>query len=171
MMTTNASIRFAVLLAGLAFACNGSEPDEDRGPIGKADLYGTCQGACGGQSDGNCYCDDICSYFGDCCSDRESECSAVSCADVGGACLSSPIDVTFAADCEDDYDRTSSDAACPAVNQSCCLPSAPQLSCSDVGGACLSSPIDVTFAADCEDDYNLASSDASCLAVNQACCI
>jgi len=49
----------------------------DRG--GKTDdyLYGSCADACGDQSlDGNCYCDDMCDYFGDCCDDKAAVCDA-----------------------------------------------------------------------------------------------
>lgn len=53
--------------------------DEDRGPIGKADLVGSCADDdggdfCGGPSYGNCWCDDLCEQFGDCCSDRAPVC-------------------------------------------------------------------------------------------------
>jgi len=52
-----------------------------RGPIGKADLAGSCaaQGAnsCGGPAqNGNCWCDDLCEGYGDCCSDYVTECLA-----------------------------------------------------------------------------------------------
>ncbi len=49
--------------------------DDDRGHVGKADLIGTCEDACGGQSnDGNCWCDDQCADFGDCCADQQDTC-------------------------------------------------------------------------------------------------
>lgn len=56
----------------------------ERVPIGKADLTGSCRqatgDACGGKSvGGNCYCDDGCAKYGDCCSDAASVCG------VGGA--------------------------------------------------------------------------------------
>lgn len=34
----------------------------------------TCQGFCGGQSSAGCYCDSLCSQYGDCCSDYTSWC-------------------------------------------------------------------------------------------------
>jgi hypothetical protein len=53
--------------------------DENRGPIGKADLYGQCMEIdmkfCGTKSSGNCYCDEACTDFQDCCSDYEAECT------------------------------------------------------------------------------------------------
>ena len=63
----------------------GSAPSgvEDRGPIGKADLFGSCMEIdikyCGGKSSGNCWCDDLCSTYGDCCDDYEDECVESSC--------------------------------------------------------------------------------------------
>jgi hypothetical protein len=53
---------------------------EVRGPIGKADLHGTCgpwankPDFCGGKSKGNCWCDDQCAEYGDCCADKEDYC-------------------------------------------------------------------------------------------------
>ena len=51
----------------------------DRQPLGKADAVGSCQaedGAdfCGGPSQGNCWCDDLCHTFGDCCADKVDTC-------------------------------------------------------------------------------------------------
>jgi hypothetical protein len=35
----------------------------------------TCEGACGGQAaDGSCWCDDACTYYGDCCDDLAEHC-------------------------------------------------------------------------------------------------
>ncbi len=57
----------------------GAQTEEDRGPIGKADLYGQCMEIdiryCGGKSSGNCWCDDACATYGDCCSDYQDECT------------------------------------------------------------------------------------------------
>jgi hypothetical protein len=51
----------------------------ERGPIGKADLYGQCMEIdikyCGGKSSGNCWCDELCESYGDCCSDYQAECT------------------------------------------------------------------------------------------------
>ena len=60
-------------------AVDDGAPTEDRGPIGKADLFGSCEADdgddhCGGKSDGNCWCDDLCVDFGDCCGDVEDVC-------------------------------------------------------------------------------------------------
>lgn len=59
---------------------------EQRGPIGKADLTGSCAGApdyCGGKSPGNCWCDATCTAHGDCCSDFKPTC--------GGLCWRSSV--------------------------------------------------------------------------------
>lgn len=67
-----------VLLAVAVFsaaACSSTGPDPERGPIGKADSIGTCDGACGGIAEaGDCYCDDACVDYGDCCSDHVAMC-------------------------------------------------------------------------------------------------
>lgn len=67
----------AILLAALAAAGCASSADDDRprGPIGKADSIGTCDGACGDiAAAGDCYCDDACVDFGDCCGDHVAMC-------------------------------------------------------------------------------------------------
>ncbi len=72
-----------LLLMTLAIACDTDlaathEPTHDpsRGEIGKADLSGSCADTqCERASlDGNCWCDDECESFGDCCSDYEAVC-------------------------------------------------------------------------------------------------
>lgn len=75
------SIRRAILplffLASLA-ACSSEgtfEPDPNRGPLGKADSIGSCLGNCGDQSV-DCWCDDQCAYYGDCCDDKATICDA-----------------------------------------------------------------------------------------------
>ncbi len=68
--------RLAIATLLLLVACDGGGPD--RGPIGKADLLGSCQSDdsnfCGEQSDGNCWCDELCDGFGDCCEDKVDVC-------------------------------------------------------------------------------------------------
>ncbi len=66
-----------------AAACAGqgdtgsSSGDPDRAPLGKADSVGTCEGACDGPAlYGNCWCDDLCESYGDCCSDKEDICES-----------------------------------------------------------------------------------------------
>ena len=85
--TLIASLFLLVPIAGGGCATDPIEPAEgdavaeetvERGPIGKADHYGQCMEIdikyCGGQSSGNCWCDDQCDNYGDCCSDYQSEC-------------------------------------------------------------------------------------------------
>jgi|GEM_PF-4389311 hypothetical protein len=51
------------------------EADAGRGATGNSKSDGfTCAGACGTQSPNGCWCDDLCSSFGDCCSDKEAVC-------------------------------------------------------------------------------------------------
>jgi HKD family nuclease len=69
-------------LATLAFAiavllASCASPSE-RGPLGKADGFGSCRTeggtACGGKSSGSCFCDDDCEAIGDCCEDKAEVC-------------------------------------------------------------------------------------------------
>lgn len=76
-MTRSILVSFVLLAA----ACTGSDTLTDglRGPIGKADLVGSCEGRCGEEPDpeadvGACGCDDACATFGDCCADKEALC-------------------------------------------------------------------------------------------------
>lgn len=76
-------------LFSIACTAAGDPSAPDRQPLGKADAYGSCaESDCGGQSpDGNCWCDDSCAEFGDCCADRVEVCEAPaerSCAGFGG---------------------------------------------------------------------------------------
>ena len=53
--------------------------NDDRGGLGKADLVGTCElpngdDRCGGHGVGNCWCDDLCVVYEDCCSDADTVC-------------------------------------------------------------------------------------------------
>jgi hypothetical protein len=75
---------FLLALLPLApVACSESEeaaPAEaqERAPLGKADAFGSCQtehgDLCGGPSQGNCWCDDLCHDYGDCCADKVDTC-------------------------------------------------------------------------------------------------
>lgn len=66
---------------GLACSVEPSNDGEGRGPLGKADAVGSCANGdatfCGDQSDGNCWCDDQCVDFGDCCGDKPLVCDGV----------------------------------------------------------------------------------------------
>lgn len=61
--------------AGISVQSQGECPSDD-GP--------SCEGSCGGQADG-CWCDELCSQFGDCCEDYEPACAAPSCDDMVAA--------------------------------------------------------------------------------------
>lgn len=105
----------------------GAGPGERRFKIGKADLFGACvtddADHCGSKGTGNCWCDKACIEFGDCCGDYHVECgdgAQGTCEELGGTCLSSPIDVTFGASCEQDFGLQTLDGACAAFNQTCC---------------------------------------------------
>ena len=71
----------SLLFASFVFIVGCSvEPDDPlvRHPLGKADLAGSCTlDSCDGPAErGNCWCDDACSDFGDCCSNYERICVA-----------------------------------------------------------------------------------------------
>ena len=81
--------RALLLSLGLSFfaaACDAGPAgdgtpaaNDDRGGLGKADLVGTCElphgkDRCGGHGVGNCWCDDLCVEYGDCCSDADTVC-------------------------------------------------------------------------------------------------
>ena len=63
---------------------NDGRPAADRGGIGKADLYGSCGDGCGAQGSGNCWCDSLCTGFGDCCADYEANCVDTSSSSAAG---------------------------------------------------------------------------------------
>ncbi|HET6582001.1 MAG TPA: hypothetical protein VFG69_01115 [Nannocystaceae bacterium] len=76
-------LRFLISLFPLLTACSvettsSSSGDGERGGLGKADLVGSCEHHgkefCGGKGKGNCWCDDACAEFGDCCSDADEVC-------------------------------------------------------------------------------------------------
>lgn len=67
----------------------------------------------------------ICKMFcpgdlNDCCAPNQCV-PTDTCAAQGGICLSSPIDVTFPAKCEADFDMVTASGTCGAVNQTCCI--------------------------------------------------
>ena len=70
-------MRTIVLTAVLAGACGAADNDPlDRGMLGKADLFGSCEGTecMGAARDGNCYCDEDCRRYDDCCADHAALC-------------------------------------------------------------------------------------------------
>ena len=112
-----------------------------------------------------------CEAFNQCCCGPSAAApSPPTCAKVGGLCLSDPMDVGFAADCEA-LGLPTLPGTCEAFNQSCCGQSAPlpPATCDTVGGVCLSDPMDVGFAADCEA-LGRTTLPGTCEAFNQSCC-
>jgi hypothetical protein len=102
---------FILLLSGCG-GQSGDTDDSNRGPIGKADsLSGSCDGACGGISDGDCYCDSICSDFGDCCLDAAEMCEVDECDLITNLCPEGYI--CQPGDCL---------AYCPDGDLGCCAP-------------------------------------------------
>ena len=73
------SILLALALPALiATGCvaDDLDPNSERVPLGKADAYGSCAADdCGDKSsDGNCWCDDLCTSYGDCCDNKVAAC-------------------------------------------------------------------------------------------------
>jgi hypothetical protein len=71
-MTTRPLFPLILIFALATAGCDSGAMS--RGPLGKSDNIGSCEGSCGGQSDGSCFCDDLCESFGDCCGDYEQVC-------------------------------------------------------------------------------------------------
>jgi eight-cysteine-cluster-containing protein len=73
-----------LLMFPILGACTVETTDSDpvvqeRGTLGKADLVGSCglpngKDFCGTKGTGNCWCDEACTDFGDCCSDAAELC-------------------------------------------------------------------------------------------------
>lgn len=87
--------RFFALLLPLFAACSiesgsSGNSDGDRGGLGKADLVGSCEHKgktfCGHKGKGNCWCDEACVDFGDCCSDADDVCGIEEPEPEGQAC-------------------------------------------------------------------------------------
>jgi len=89
-------LRFLSLLLPLFAACSttttdgGTPSDAERGGLGKADLVGSCEhknkDLCGGKGIGNCWCDEACVDFGDCCTDADEICGIEEPAPEGDPC-------------------------------------------------------------------------------------
>ena len=57
-----------------------------------ASAQGTCNGFCGGKSASTCWCDDLCTGFGDCCEDFKLVCEPEICGGIAGKVCSDPTD-------------------------------------------------------------------------------
>lgn len=107
--------RIQIIASLLLFAaCSpGAESDQaDRHPLGKADSVGSCiTSDCDGPSPdgGNCWCDDQCAEFGDCCPDKVEVCDAP---------VSQPCGGLAGLTCgEGEYCQFDQDATCGAADQ------------------------------------------------------
>jgi len=73
---------------------------------GQPIIFNSCAVGCGGQSDGTCWCDDLCEHYGDCCVDYKFHCGtcAGSCGGKakGVDCWCDNLCVGYG-DCCDDY--------------------------------------------------------------------
>lgn len=154
----NSKKLFPALLAAFALwslpACTEGESANgvERSPIAKSDSVGSCQASddtnfCGDQSDSNCFCDDNCDFYGDCCSDKLTVCATEfdSCADLecGDSCtICDPADV----DCLETalLKQCQSDGICAATVAECTGSSEPEenfgdcdvLACGDLCSVC-----------------------------------
>ncbi len=87
--TSIALLSFAIgaLLAGCS-ADNGTDTDSDdrrrRGALKADGLSGTCEDSCGKKSDGDCWCDEQCESYGDCCDDYKPVCEPGFCGGFAG---------------------------------------------------------------------------------------
>eukprot|EP00958_Prasinococcus_capsulatus_P000503 scaffold44_cov411-Prasinococcus_capsulatus_cf.AAC.28 len=57
---------------------NNQQPDDDVDDLGNPPVSEGCESFCGVQSDAGCWCDGLCSAFGDCCQDFAQVCSGAS---------------------------------------------------------------------------------------------
>lgn len=108
---------------------------ESRGNLTKSDLSGSCsqmapdQEACQGKSSGNCWCDENCAGFGDCCADYSAICS-IQCSPTGVACVP---------DCPASG-KLDSGAPCTKGNfnqATCTCDPVEEKTCEDAGGKCV----------------------------------
>ncbi|HEU5057407.1 MAG TPA: hypothetical protein VFU21_12810 [Kofleriaceae bacterium] len=115
-------VSFAALSAACATDAGDAGRDATRGPIGKADLVGSCAATdCDGPAlGGNCYCDELCVEYGDCCGDRVEVCEGPVAPTCGGF---------IGAACGDDmYCHYEDDARCGFADQTG--------TCRELPGAC-----------------------------------
>jgi hypothetical protein len=73
-MTLKTFLPLVVFLA----ACDATMPEQnaaERGTLTQAELTGSCADSCGAQSaSGTCWCDSLCTQYGDCCADIGQQC-------------------------------------------------------------------------------------------------
>jgi len=163
------AVGMVVMLAGAA-ACGEAAPVEGpsdpavsvelerRAGLGKADDAGSCQDACGGQSDhGACWCDDLCAKYGDCCADKKALCDQdVPCFAAGcsGQVCSEDPDVITICDMRPEYACLQAHGDCARQPDGECgwTPSPALSECLDAASQVC--PL-VLCAIDCPDGYVL----------------
>lgn len=155
-----------ILSLFLVSACDtasgpGADQSDDRGPIGKADVFGSCDDACGEMAkDGNCWCDFECASIGDCCEDATDVCEedgAEVCGGIGN--LGCPDGQTCLDDPNDDC-NLGEGADCSGL----CVPDEePTYVCGGIGG--LACPDGLTCIDDPSDDCNADGADCGGICV------
>jgi Kazal-type serine protease inhibitor domain/Somatomedin B domain len=130
-MTTKLLIALPLLVA-CTTAPEDGEVNAERGPLGKADAVGSCAASdCDGQAEGgNCYCDDQCAEYGDCCADRVEVCEAPVAKACGGL-AGLQCDDGFYCDYSDDANCGFADqtGVCREVPETCTEELAPVCGC------------------------------------------
>lgn len=155
--------RFALAAAlTLLAACAADDPAASRGPIGKADSVGSCANTdCDGPAaDGNCFCDDECSSFGDCCGDHVEVCESASAPCGGLAGLACPDNTYCHFEPEETCGAADHLGTCVALPEACIEIFAPVCGCDNetYGNSCFAAAAGVSVAAEGE-----------CIPAGQAC--
>jgi len=144
-------------------ACQVDDPDDgmdaaegDRG-IGKADQTGSCVDACGEQSPGGCWCDEMCAEFGDCCADLADACpgSVSECEAGGGTCLGGEVNCEALGQGFSDLDcGGGSGPMSPQL--SCCVPAEEpeETECEAGGGTCHGGEVNCEALGDAFSDLD-----------------
>ncbi len=85
-MNTRYSLALLTVVALCALGCSEQASSTRRSRAGKADgLSGSCAASCDDQSqNGDCYCDEQCDSFGDCCDDYQAICKSKACGGFAG---------------------------------------------------------------------------------------
>ena len=140
-------------------ACTSLEQETThRGPLEKADAVGSCAlesggDSCGGPAAlGNCWCDDACEIYGDCCSDKADVCDGSQnlCEDFVPPCQSD-------SDCGEGFECVTEPMGCNPSNCSCDPQTGAVMCTADCSGKICQPKVDL-----CEDFVPPCQSDAEC---------
>jgi hypothetical protein len=147
------------LMAGCASDSQSPETAVERGPLDEARSVGSCAGTdCDGNAPGgNCWCDDACIEFGDCCSDRVDVCEAPVTLACGGTAA---LDCSAGFFCEFGADAMCGSAdeigVCREIPSSCVAVLSPVCGCDGqtYGNSCEAAMAGVSVASQgaCEED-------------------